>query len=105
MNYPTEQEIQELIAREAKQMHAEVNAKAKADGHTEVSRNWLKYLACKTSLKVLIPIIKAGGEKAIEEIASRLGLSADTVNAILDEAGKDAEKAIPELCEAMGMCP
>jgi hypothetical protein len=35
MDYPTKQQIQELIEKKAKKIHAEISAKVKADGRTE----------------------------------------------------------------------
>lgn len=102
MNYPTKQELQESIARETEQIHAEVNAKAKADGHTKVlSPSFFKCTACKMSLQALI---KVAGPVAIAEIAKVTDLSEATIKAILKEGSNDKDKIILLLCEKMGMC-
>jgi hypothetical protein len=47
MNYPTKQDVMGAIARKTEQIHAQVSAKAKADGHTEALKaNWFTCTAC-----------------------------------------------------------
>ena len=112
MNYPTRQDVMDAIARKTEQIHAQVSAKAKADGHAEaLNSNWFTCTACEAGLNGtlagVIAVAIAGFPEdtpAIAAIAAACGIAESVVVGILAGGAVTVEKAIFELCKAMKAC-
>ena len=113
MNYPTvtAQEVKDAIERKKGQFHAQVNAKAKAEGQPELQANWFACAACEaglnTTLAAVILAAIAGFPEdtpAIAAIAAACGIPEAVVTSILAGGAGGLEAVISSLCKAMGAC-
>lgn len=112
MNYPTRQDVIDLIAKKNEEIHTQVSAKAKADGNKEpLKANWFKCTACEAglngSLAAAIAAAIAGFPEdtpAIAAIATATGLSVPIVTGILAGGAVTVEAVIYELCKEMKAC-